>query len=122
MNIAPYLYALFMASIDAVIMPLLKAKKLGMLTGNWMFPVAAISYAAQPFIFYKSLSTNSMTVMNILRDVMSDVLVTIVGIFFFGETLIPIQWLGLALALIGITLLGCCDDGKGGVKDPKDTK
>jgi drug/metabolite transporter (DMT)-like permease len=118
MNLS-YLYAFFMASIDAVVMPLLKAKKLGMLTGNWMFPLSAILYGSQPFIFYKSLSTNSMTVLNILRDVTSDVLVTVVGIFVFGETLTSLQWVGLVLAILGITLLGCCDDGNGGVKDPK---
>lgn len=118
MNIS-YLYAFFMASIDAVVMPLLKAKKLGMLTGNWMFPVAALVYGSQPFIFYKSLSTNSMTVMNILWDVTSDVLVTVIGIYVFGEVLTSLQWLGLVLALLGITLLGCCDDGNGGVKDTK---
>ena len=60
-----------------------------------------------------------MTVMNILRDVTSDVLVTVVGIFVFGETLTSLQWVGLVLAILGITLLGCCDDGNGGVKDPK---
>ena len=119
MNISTYLYAFFMASIDAVVMPLLKAKKLGMLTGNWMFPLASIIYASQPFIFYKSLSSNSMTIMNILWDVMSDVLVAIIGIFVFGESLSPLQWVGMVLALLGITLLGCCDDGKGGVKDTK---
>ena len=118
MNIS-YLYAFIMASIDAVVMPLLKAKKLGMLTGNWVFPVSAILYGSQPFIFYKSLSTNSMTVMNILRDVTSDVLVTVVGIYVFGEVLSPLQWVGLVLAILGITLLGCCDDGNGGVKDLK---
>ena len=116
MNIS-YLYAFFMASIDAVVMPLLKAKKLGMLTGNWMFPLSAILYGSQPFIFYKSLSTNSMTVMNILRDVTSDVLVTFIGIFIFGEVLTPTQWVGLVFAILGITLLGCCDNGEGGVKD-----
>ena len=119
MNLTPYLYAFFMASIDAIVMPLLKAKKLGMLTGNWMFPLSAILYGSQPFIFYKSLSTNSMTVMNILWDVSSDVLVTVIGIFVFGETLSPLQWLGMVLAIAGITLLGCCDDGKGGVSSKK---
>lgn len=119
MNIAPYLYAFFMASIDAIVMPLLKAKKLGMLTGNWMFPLASIIYASQPFIFYKSLSSNSMTIMNILWDVMSDVLVAIIGVFVFGETLTPTQWIGMILAILGITLLGCCDDGSGGIKETK---
>lgn len=119
MTVLPYLYAFYMASIDALIMPLLKAKKLGMLTGNWMFPLASIVYASQPLIFYKSLSTDSMTVMNLLWDVMSDVLVAIIGIFVFGETLSPLQWLGMVLAIAGITLLGCCDDGKGGVSSKK---
>ena len=108
-----------MATIDAISMPLLKAKKLEMLTGNWVFPLTSILYATQPFIFYQSLSTNSMTVMNILRDVMSDVLVTVIGVFFFGETLSSLQWLGMVLAISGITLLGCCDDGKGGITKKK---
>ena len=117
MSFLPYLYALLMATIDAIAMPLLKARKLGMLTGNWVFPFSSILYAIHPFIFYRSLSTNSMTVMNLLRDVISDVLVAVVGIFVFGESLSPLQWLGMVLAILGITLLGCCDDGKGGVKD-----
>lgn len=58
-----------------------------------------------------------MTVMNLLRDIISDVLVAVIGIFVFGETLSSLQWLGMVLAILGITLLGCCDDGKGGVKD-----
>jgi multidrug transporter EmrE-like cation transporter len=58
-----------------------------------------------------------MTVMNILWDVSSDVLVTVIGIFIFGEVLTTTQWVGLVLAILGITLLGCCDDGNGGVKD-----
>lgn len=119
MTILPYLYALVMASIDAISMPLLKAKKLDMLTGNWVFPLTSILYAIHPFIFYKSLSTNSMTVMNILRDVMSDVLVTVIGVFVFGETLSALQWLGMVLAIAGITLLGCCDDGNGGITKKK---
>jgi len=58
-----------------------------------------------------------MTVMNLLRDIISDVLVAVIGIFVFGETLSSLQWLGMVLAILGITLLGCCDDGKGGIKD-----
>lgn len=110
MRSAPYLYALYMASIDAVVMPLLKAKSLGMLTGNWMFPLASIVYATQPYFFYKSLSTDSMMVMNILWDVMSDILVVIIGVFVFGESLSPSQWIGMILAILGITLLGFNDN------------
>ena len=95
-----------MASVDGMVMPLLKAKKLGMLKGIWMFPLAMLVYSIQPLIFYNALSLESMAVMNVLWDVMSDVIVTIIGFAVFGETFTTQQCLGLAFSLIGITLLG----------------
>lgn len=110
MSFLPYLFALYLAGVDAIIMPLLKAKKLGMLTGRWMLPLASIIYAMQPLVFFQSLSLESMTIMNILWDVMSDVIVAIIGIYVFGESLSKIQVIGLILSLSGITLLGFKDD------------
>ena len=81
-----------------------------MLTGTWMLPLASIIYAMQPLVFFQSLSLESMTIMNILWDVMSDVLVAIIGIYVFGESLSKIQVIGLILSLSGITLLGFKDD------------
>jgi multidrug transporter EmrE-like cation transporter len=101
-----YLYALVMASTDGLILSLLKAKNLKLINGPWVLPFSMIIYSLQPLIFYKSLSFESMTLMNILWDVISDIIVTIIGILVFGEMLSPTQWLGLALSLIGITLLG----------------
>jgi multidrug transporter EmrE-like cation transporter len=106
MTALPYLYALYLAGIDGIMMPLLKAKKLGMLTGAWVFPLTSLIYAIQPLVFYQSLSLESMTIMNILWDVMSDIIVAIIGIFVFGESLTKIQMLGFVFSLIGITLLG----------------
>lgn len=110
MSFLPYLFALYLAGVDAIMMPLLKAKSLGMLTGRWMLPLASIIYAMQPLVFFQSLSLESMTIMNILWDVMSDVLVAIIGIYVFGESLSKIQVIGLILSLSGITLLGFKDD------------
>lgn len=101
-----YLFATYLASIDSVILPILKAKKLGIITGTWMLPLAALMYSIQPLVFYQSLSTESMTVMNIMWDVMSDILVSIVGIFVFNEYLSPTQLCGLFLSVIGLVLLG----------------
>ena len=106
MSVIPYLFALYMAGVDAIIMPLLKAKKIGMLTGTWMFPLASIIYAMQPLVFFQSLSLESMTIMNILWDILSDVLVALIGFFVFGETLTYLQCLGLILAFVGVALLG----------------
>ena len=101
-----YLFATYLASIDSVILPILKAKKLGMITGTWMFPFAALIYSIQPLVFYHSLSIESMTIMNIMWDVISDILVSIIGIFVFNEYLSSIQIFGLILSILGIGLLG----------------
>jgi len=106
MSYIHYLYALFMASVDGLVMPLLKAKHLGMLKGIWMFPLSMLIYSIQPLIFYSALSLESMTVMNVLWDVMSDVIVTIIGFAVFGEILSTQQYIGIVVSLIGITLLG----------------
>ena len=47
-----------------------------------------------------------MTVLNIFWDVMSDLIVTAIGFYIFGEKLSTLQCIGLALSLAGITLLG----------------
>jgi drug/metabolite transporter (DMT)-like permease len=109
MAVLPYLFALYLASVDAIIMPLLKAKRIGMLTGTWMLPLATFIYAMQPLVFFQALSIESMTIMNMLWDVMSDILVALIGIFVFGESLTKIQMLGLVFSLIGISLLGYKD-------------
>ena len=109
MTFIPYLYALYLASVDALVMPLLKAKRIGMLTGTWTLPLASVIYAMQPLVFYQSLSLESMTIMNILWDVISDILVAVIGIFVFGESLTKIQMIGLVFSLVGITLLGYKD-------------
>ena len=106
MSYIHYLYALLMASVDGMVMPLLKAKKLGMLKGIWMFPLSMLVYSIQPLLFYSALSLESMTVMNVLWDVMSDVIVTIIGFAVFGEILSTQQYIGIVVSLIGITLLG----------------
>ena len=56
-------------------------------------------------IFLKSLSHNSLTVMNLLWDVMSDISVSIIGLFYFKEKLTRFKKLGVFFSLISIILL-----------------
>jgi len=101
-----YVYGFIMAGIDVIALPLMKATHLGLLKSTWTFPISMIIYSLQPLIFYKSLAIENMVVMNILWDVMSDMIVTLVGLFLFGETLNYTQTIGLILSSIGIILLG----------------
>jgi multidrug transporter EmrE-like cation transporter len=95
-----------MASIDAFIFSLLKAKYLGISKAFWIIPLSMLVYSTQPLMFYSSLSIESMTVMNILWNVMSNIIVSLIGIFLFGEVLSINQYVGIIFSLIGITLLG----------------
>jgi multidrug transporter EmrE-like cation transporter len=118
MILTKYLFALYMSTVDAIILTLLKSHKIGMVKGFWVFPLAFIVYGFQSIMFYFGLSFGSMTVLNVLWDVISDVLVSLIGVYFFGETLNTIQCVGLVLALTGITLLGAHDgDSENSKKD-----
>lgn len=65
---------------------------LGSLIGGWQYRMF-------------SQGLDSTITRNIVWDVVSDVLVTISGIFLWGEQLTNRQYIGIALSLIGIYLL-----------------
>ena len=104
-NVPVILFGLAMASLDGIILSLLKAVSLGWLGSlRWMI-VPTIAYAAQPWIFLQSLKFEGLTVMNLLWDVMSDVIVTLIGLFYFGESLTWSKKLGVVLSLFSVFLL-----------------
>ena len=102
-NLAPLIIASMMAGIDVFVLSGLKQYSLG-IRGNWIIPLAMAIYSIQPVLFLHALRHESMTVMNILWDVTSDVYVTAVGLFYFKERLTPHKLLGLAFAFIAIVL------------------
>lgn len=95
-----------MASVDGFAMAMLKAKHLGLIKNMFVFPITMLVYAFQPIVFYNALSSESMSIMNVLWDVMSDVIVALIGYFVFGEVFTTQQCIGMLFCLIGITLLG----------------
>jgi multidrug transporter EmrE-like cation transporter len=46
-----------------------------------------------------------MTVMNLMHDIMSDVIVTTSGLFYFKEKISSIKMVGIAFAFTAIVLL-----------------
>lgn len=104
-NIPVILFGLAMASLDGIILSILKAVNLGWLNAAKWMVLPTIVYAVQPWIFLQSLRFESLTVMNLLWDVLSDVLVTLIGLFYFGETLSWHKKLGVVLSLFSVYLL-----------------
>lgn len=94
-----------MATIDAVVLAGLKEYDMGTITWRGIVPFAMLIYSLQPYIFLLALQYESMTVMNILWDVISDIIVTIVGLFYFKEQISSIKQVGLMFAFIAIVLM-----------------
>lgn len=94
---------LSMAALDVTAFPIVKYVSQG-LDPMWMIiPVCLYAYA--PIVLLKSLKHETLTVMNILWDVTSDVLVTLVGLFYFGEKISWTKLCGVILSIISIVLL-----------------
>jgi uncharacterized membrane protein len=100
-----YLYAVLMASIDGVVLTLLKAQQTGLIKNILVFPFSMAVYALQPLIFYSGLSYGSMSILNILWDVISDIIVLVIGIFVFEEKFSLQQAVGMLFCVLGIILL-----------------
>ena len=94
-----------MALVDAAILSMLKGFEVGWIQWRGVFLIAMIVYAFQPLLFYQGLKGNGLTVMNLLWDVISDVFVTAIGLFYFQEKLTKFKKAGVLLSFISIILL-----------------
>ena len=100
-NWIPLGYAATMATIDALSFSVLKQIS----TKTWTmaaFPFAVLLYSLQPWIFMKSLNFETMTVMNVLWNLLSDVLVAFFGIVFLGESIGFRKAIGIVLSFLAM--------------------
>ena len=104
-NLIPLAMATGMASIDALVMAGIKQYDMGVIPWRGIVPIAMLIYSFQPYLFLQALQYESMTVMNILWDIISDILVTVMGIFYFKEQISSMKQLGLAFAFVAIVLM-----------------
>lgn len=107
-NIVPLGFGSAMATIDAFMLSFMKymsKEKLNL----WWLVLPMFVYACQPVLFYFSLQYESLTVMNLLWDVISDVIVTFIGLMIFKETIGPYKKAGVILSFLSIILLSLND-------------
>jgi multidrug transporter EmrE-like cation transporter len=104
----PLVYGSYLATVDVFALGILKFINLGKLSKSYL-TIPTILYAIQPHVFLAAMKYENMTVMNLLWDVISDVLVTASGLFFFKETVTPIKLMGVAFAFMAIILLSWPD-------------
>jgi drug/metabolite transporter (DMT)-like permease len=110
-NLNSLFFGGFMATIDLIILTLLRAFNLGWIKNTLVVPLAMLVYSFQPVVFLRSLKFESLTVMNLMWDVMSDIGVTAVGLFYFKEKISKYKKLGVLLSVVSIILLSY-EDGE----------
>ena len=109
LNIHTLIFGLLFGTIDACSLPIIKAVSAG-LNFKWM-AIPFMLYAASPFVFLKGLAGESLTILNLVWDLSSDVIVTLIGLFFFKEVIPSTKLIGVCLSFIALFLMSYDGDG-----------
>ena len=107
-NTIPFAFAATMASIDSTMLTLIKYITTQKHHTGWLI-LPMIVYSLQPVLFYLSMEYETLTVMNLLWDVISDVVITMIGLFIFREKIGPYKKVGVIFSLLSIVLLSLND-------------
>jgi multidrug transporter EmrE-like cation transporter len=106
----PIAFGVGMALLDVVMMFTAKfvhTKTLSYPTG---LTLATGVYALQPYLFMKAMNYENMTVTNLIWNLSSDVIVTLSGIFVFGESIKGLRWLAILMSVFSLGLFAYTDE------------
>jgi multidrug transporter EmrE-like cation transporter len=109
-SLTPVLFGVAMALVDIAMMGLLKMVSIKSISWNVGVPLAVGIYALEPLIFLRAMNYEGMVVTNLVWNLMSNIIVTLQGVFIFGESIKGLRWLGIAMSLAALTLLAYTDD------------
>lgn len=96
-------YGLTFGLLDVISLPVIKSVHNGA-DYRWMV-VPVLTGLLSPFIFLRAMATETLTIMNLIWDMTSDLLITFVGLIVFGEVLPPLKLLGVVVSFIGLFLM-----------------
>ncbi len=107
-NAIPFAFAATMAGIDSTMLSLIKYISKNEKHIGWII-LPMIIYSLQPVLFYLSMHYETLVVMNLLWDVISDVIITFIGLVIFKETIGPYKKLGVIFSFFSIVLMSLND-------------
>jgi len=103
MPFIPLLLASGMAGIDVLAFSTIKKVSEGTFIPALTLLAMGL-YSLQPLILLKAMPFETIAVMNILWNLISCVVVTLVSIWFLGETISTIKMYGILLGIISLFL------------------
>ncbi len=104
------LFGLVFGILDALCLPIVKSVSIGTFAPAMML-IPVILYGASPFIFLKGLQGETLTILNLVWDLTSDVVVTLIGLLVFAEQISSVKKLGVLLSFVSLFLMTYEGDG-----------
>ena len=96
-------YGLGFGALDATALPIVKGVSTGWNPLLMIIPV--VLYGISPFILLSALKQETLTIMNLVWDLTSDLTVTFIGLVGFAEKISPIKSIGIVFSFIGLVLM-----------------
>jgi multidrug transporter EmrE-like cation transporter len=96
-------FGALLGTIDSFALPIVKGVSQGWNPAYIVVPI--VLYGATPLLFLKALEKETLTIMNLVWDLTSNVLVTLIGLILFAEKLPPLKLLGVALSFVSLFLM-----------------
>lgn len=103
-NMLPIVFGIIMALIDIAMMTTVKMTSTGQLTNSVGLPLSMILYSFEPIVFLKALSYQGMVVTNLVWNMMSNIIVTLQGVFIFGESIKGLRWVGIGMSIVALSI------------------
>lgn len=104
LNYRTLAFGLAFGLLDAIALPIVKGVSIGWNPMYMLVPF--LMYAASPFIFLWGLKGGeTLTILNLVWDLTSDITITLIGLYFFKERLPPLKKLGVLFSFIGLFLM-----------------
>lgn len=109
-DMLPIMFGTMMAFIDIAMMSTVKMTSTGQLTTAVGIPLSMILYAFEPIVFLKAMSYQGMVVTNLVWNMMSNIIVTLQGVFIFGESIKGLRWVGIGMSIVALSIFAYTND------------
>ena len=98
LKMLPIFFAFLMTLVDIFMMTSVKLITLGKLPGSFS-ALSMLSYGIQPMIFIQATRSGGMALSNLIWNLMSNIVITGLGVFYFGEKMHGVKWIGVGMGL-----------------------
>jgi multidrug transporter EmrE-like cation transporter len=94
-------FGLLFGSLDAIVLSTVKNVSSGFLSFKWM-AFSALLHSLAPFLFLQGLKGETLTILNLVWDLSSGIIITAIGLLYFAESLSYTKILGLLFSFVAL--------------------